>query len=208
MMSNGWCPMNRAPKDGTEVLLLDTEGNRQVGRWKSGPVLNKAGELEQMSYWVFGMARIRDEAAQLRFWQPLPHVPPQDAPVRTLDEVMRNQVERAMKTFPFRAYHEALEMLVRNGVGGSLRDGGIFSEELLSEGCFIHTVQDLMRVGRDLLERAALGGARSWRSAFLMSVRHESDSAIMLELHGDLACSHHSSTPYVGDIWYSEGVWL
>lgn len=70
---SAWRPMSEAPKDGTELLLIDDEGTRVVGRWSKHnhvPLYGWVRQIELYGEEVDGFDAVR--------WMPLPAGPAQE----------------------------------------------------------------------------------------------------------------------------------
>lgn len=72
----GWRPMELAPRDGTRILVVSTDGEVVVARWKpSGPIGSKC-----IVPWVLDQAGRYWAELAIVGWLPLPSVPREVAP--------------------------------------------------------------------------------------------------------------------------------
>lgn len=79
-----WYPIESAPKDGTEILVLDYAGNQSVAKWVDGKDVEDRSTAGNMKYWQgvccgwnvwTGRDELYFECEKITHWTPLPELP-------------------------------------------------------------------------------------------------------------------------------------
>lgn len=79
-----WYSIETAPKDGTEILVLDYAGNQSVAKWVDGKDVEDRSTAGNMKYWQgvccgwnvwTGRDELYFECEKITHWTPLPELP-------------------------------------------------------------------------------------------------------------------------------------